>query len=136
MNQDRQGLCSVDGCANHIYARRLCSKHYRKERAHGDPNHNSDWGTRKTITKQGYVVWQENGREVREHRRVMEEHLGRPLLTNESVHHINGDRGDNRLENLELWSSSQPAGQRVADKVRWAQAILDLYSDLEGHGTA
>lgn len=34
---------------------------------------------------------------------------------------------DNRLENLELWSSSQPSGQRVKDKVQWAIEILSLY---------
>lgn len=64
---------------------------------------------------------------LRRCRLVMEEMLGRKLLPNETVHHRNGDKLDDRPENLELWASRHPKGQRVSDLVAFAEEILELY---------
>lgn len=92
-------------------------------------------GSGRYTNQQGYVVvsgqWEHPNQSSRgavyEHVLVMAEHLGRGLVKGENVHHINGVRDDNRLENLELWSASQPPGQRIADKVEWAKELLSLY---------
>ncbi|MFK5143461.1 HNH endonuclease [Klebsiella pneumoniae] len=44
------------------------------------------------------------------------------------MHHKNGNKKDNRPENLELWSSNHPSGQRIEDLLLWAQEIIKRYS--------
>ena len=77
----------------------------------------------------GYLMVRMDGKKVMQHRLVMERVIGRPLLPTERVHHKNGNRQDNRPENLELWtgvgtSKKDPHGVRLVDKV------LDMIESL------
>lgn len=118
-------------CRNQKYAQNMCKKHYLANYRHGDPladfTKELDPKSYILVQSHGHPNGNSNGRIV-EHRLIMATHLGRPLLAHENVHHINGNRHDNRIENLELWSTWQPAGQRIHDKINWAVELLSLYA--------
>ncbi len=124
-------LCSVDGCDKPSRKLTFCTHHYHRHREGIPMDAPRRRSKGKFTNSYGYVqlVFPDRTKAL-EHRHIMAGILGRPLAPHETVHHKNGHRADNRLENLELWSSHQPKGQRVEDKVIWAREILALYGAL------
>jgi hypothetical protein len=94
------------------------------------------------VNPQGYAVRAVKGWPYRTHRLAFQAVLDRPLLQHEEPHHLNGNRLDNRTDgparlgpngklvsgNLELWSTSQPAGQEIGPKIAWAIELLGEYA--------
>lgn len=129
-------LCTVAGCTTTVRCVGLCNKHYhvlkqsRKlkpcacgcgeltaytfKHGHHTRQFSSEEQSRrgrmndgKALRDSGKGVTYRKVRQRHEHRAVAEQVIGRPLHTDEIVHHKNGDKRDNRHENLEVMTRAE-----------------------------
>jgi hypothetical protein len=114
-NSRARGVCSSCGERTFKQSAVRCASCYKKDLTERAPR----WYR----NHYGYMIGSVAGREISQHRYVMQQVLGRDLLPGENVHHKNGIRDDNRPENLELWVTFQPKGQRPEDLLVWADEI-------------
>ena len=102
---------------------------------------NPNWRGGKCLTEDGYIrlakstaeklypeAVLEHNRTVEEHRVAMSHYLRRALYPNETVHHKDGNRTNNNLDNLELRDGHHGPGQRVDDIMIWAVEFLKRYA--------
>lgn len=103
-----------------LKARNFCShKCWAKYRAEDRTLH-SCWNGGRNITPDGYIrIHKEGGGYILEHRLIVESALGRPLLSSEVVHHVDGDKANNSLNNL--FVTSQPEHMRLHVSGKWSR---------------
>lgn len=130
-------ICTFEGCETKSYIKGLCQKHFKRFKRYGDPSilKKAPPGTG-SMHKAGYRLIFVDGKQVLEHRHIVEQSIGRKLPRNVHVHHKNGDKLDNRLENLEITTdefhgylharrgSANESSKLTEDQVRAIRAAL------------
>lgn len=105
------------GKGNPMYGKTNWCKGKKRPEMTGDKHPNYKGGY---ITKEGYL---ETGRHLMKHRLVMEEYLGRKLLSTEIIHHIDRDKLNNNIKNLMLCTRAEHIEIHRADLEKGKETI-------------
>lgn len=138
-------ICIMDGCGKKANAKDLCSAHlYRLTKGHDlsmpfRRKNASKLGPGRWLDGSGYVMCKvppgtagaKPGGFMLEHRFVMQRRLGRTLLSVETVHHKDGNRTNNTIDNLELWSGKHGKGINIIDGIRSSTDWILRYGELD-----
>lgn len=105
--------CSINGCNKPVDSNGMCGMHAQRVRRYGDPHYvtsNQQFRENCRVAALAYKVAAPNVYKKRhnrhEHRVVAEEMLGRPLVRGEIVHHVDGDKHNNKPSNLKVMTQA------------------------------
>lgn len=106
----KKKTCSIENCGEHWrIIKGFCDKHYQRLKIHGDPLKTiRDYGAGH-LDKQGYKLLSVEGEKILEHRFVMQKFIGRKLKESEIVHHVDGNKLNNSIENLQVMDRASHA---------------------------
>lgn len=142
---ERPTICIADGCDRKAGTLSLCTLHYQRKKS-GKPFSDPAHGTiERSPGSDGYInlrvplgtpgSWRRSPNAsysyMLEHRYVMQEFIGRPLATAETVHHRDGNRSNNAIENLELRTGAHGKGITVFDGAEVHIDFLLQYGGLD-----